>query len=123
MIHKQELTDAIAEMHGERNPDANTCLKLAAYYIIQDHMYPEPGADHPEDKEMRPPAPADLRQDGYSHAGRPGGVVAAMGDTEFFQAIGGKPVPDVLAVMDDLMTALKQTYPRLYAATIRRLSE
>lgn len=42
-------------------------------------------------------------------------------DTEYLQTISGKPVAAVLAVMDDCMTALKSTYPRLYHATIRRL--
>ena len=34
MITEQDLLEAIAECQGQRNPNANTCIKLAAYYII-----------------------------------------------------------------------------------------
>lgn len=38
MITSEDLTQAIAESIGAPNPSANTCIKLAAYYIIRDHM-------------------------------------------------------------------------------------
>lgn len=111
MIHAQELEDAIAQMRGDPNPNANTCMKLAAYYVIRDHM--EPGV---QAETVNPPVPA-----GYTYAAGREEEIPAMGDTEFLQTITGRPVSAVLAVMDDCMTALKNTYPRLYHATIRRL--
>ena len=38
MITDAELRKAIAECYEQRNPNANTCLKLASYYVILDHM-------------------------------------------------------------------------------------
>ena len=40
MITEQDLLSAIAECQGERNPNANTCIKLAAYYTILDNIRP-----------------------------------------------------------------------------------
>ena len=42
MITENDLQEAIAECEGVRNPTANTCLKLAAFYTIKDKLYPEP---------------------------------------------------------------------------------
>ena len=41
MITEQDLAAAIAECQGKRNPDAATCIKLAAFYTIRDAMFPE----------------------------------------------------------------------------------
>ena len=38
MITKEDLDKAISECIRTQNPTANTCMKLAAYYIIRDHM-------------------------------------------------------------------------------------
>ena len=38
MITEQDLREAIAECQGQRNPNANTCIKLAAYYTILQNM-------------------------------------------------------------------------------------
>ena len=41
MITENDLLEAIAECQGDRNPNANTCIKLAAYYILLDHLKPK----------------------------------------------------------------------------------
>ena len=41
MITEEELQEAIAECQGQRNPNANTCLKLASYLTILDHQKAE----------------------------------------------------------------------------------
>lgn len=41
MITENDLNEAIAECKQAQNPNANTCVKLAAYYIIKDHLYGE----------------------------------------------------------------------------------
>ena len=38
VIREDDVREAIAEMQGQKNPNANTCIKLAAYYIY----YPGP---------------------------------------------------------------------------------
>lgn len=119
MIHGQELEDAITEMQGQRDPNANTCIKLAAYYVIRDHMSQNMNGAAVQSAQ---PSPS------YSYAAPPeiaaeAETVKPSKDTEFFRTIAGKAMPDVLAVMDDCMTALNNTYPRLYSATIRRLQQ
>ena len=39
MITEKDLQEAIAECKGKRNPDSSTCIKLAAFLIIQEHLY------------------------------------------------------------------------------------
>ena len=106
MITREDLQEAIAECQGVRNPTANTCIKLAAYLTIREHLFGE-----------KPDAPA-----GYSGTPKPS-AVSAHADSEFYSAVEGKPESDVMAVFDDLMTALSVISPKLYAATLRKLSE
>ena len=47
MITEKDLQDAIAECQGERKPNANTCIKLAAYFTIYDHLFPKEAAFFP----------------------------------------------------------------------------
>ena len=42
MITLDDLEAAIAECEGERNPNANTCIKLAAYYTILNEKQGKP---------------------------------------------------------------------------------
>ena len=104
MITEQELLEAIAECQGQRNPNANTCIKLASYYIIQDHMKEEP-------KMSEIPT--------YSFASAPESVYNS--DTEFGQAVQRMDLHDVLAVMDELMTTLSVINPMLYNGVMRKL--
>ena len=39
MITEKDLQEAIAECQGERNPNANTCIKLAAFYTIRNELF------------------------------------------------------------------------------------
>ena len=38
MITRQDLIDAIEKCQGQKNPNATTCIKLAAYYTLLDHL-------------------------------------------------------------------------------------
>lgn len=38
MITEREVQEAIAECLSQKNPNANTCIKLAAFYTILQHM-------------------------------------------------------------------------------------
>lgn len=38
MINEADLQRAIADCQGESNPNVNTCIRLAAYYIILNNM-------------------------------------------------------------------------------------
>lgn len=110
MITKIDLDAAIAECVGKRNPDASTCMKLAAFYTIRNELYP---TDAPK------PDP------GYSYAAGPetpdSGIVNAIGDSDFVRKIDGKRQADVWPVLDELMQTIKTIYPRIYNAVLAKL--
>lgn len=105
MITEKELREAIAECQGARNPNANTCIKLAAYYTILDNMHPQ-----------------EPNQAGASFAPPPDRILYE-GNTDFARAVNGLTAEKVLPIMDELMTAVSVIHPRLYASTLRRLAE
>lgn len=117
MITEQDLQAAIAECQGERNPNANTCIKLASFLTIREHMFPQKG----EELRLLP----ETR--GYSYAPEPEEapdepVIDYHSDTEFGRLVYGRKVQDILPVIDELVSeAVMATNPRLYNAFIRRL--
>lgn len=106
MITEKDLHEAIAECQGTRNPNANTCIKLAAYYTILDKLQGDP-------------EPTVTR--GYSYD-PPEGIVGDYGDTEFLQTVAGMKEHDVMEIMDELMSTVLMMYPKLHAAVIRKLT-
>lgn len=106
MITEQDLQAAIAECEGQRNPNANTCIKLAAFYTIRDHLFPQE-QDHI----------AEIGKMVYSGASEP----EYDGKSEFAQAVKGWSVADLMPVVDELMTALSVLNPRLYQSVMRRV--
>lgn len=116
MITRQDVLEAIAECQGMRSPNANTAVKLAAFYTILDHM--DEGQSMPI---------ADQRDGnsfaGYSLAEPDMSAVRYDGASEFARLIDGRRQADVWPVMDELMTTLKAMNERLYHGVLRRLSE
>ena len=108
MITEVDLKEAILECQGQRNPTANTCIKLAAFLIIKKELYGE-------EKEPELPAPQ------YSFAPDPNQIVAAS-ETDFARAIDGKAQKDVIPILDELMSTLQMIQPRLYDAVMAKLS-
>lgn len=108
MITEQDLQAAIAECEGQRNPNANTCIKLAAFYTIRDHLFPQE-QDHI----------AEVGKMVYSGASEP----EYDSGTEFAQAVAGWSKSDLMPVMDELVTAVSVLNPRLYASFMRKLIE
>lgn len=107
MITIDDLKAAIAECEGERNPNANTCMKLSAYYTLL------------REKQGKP----DIS--GYSSAPAPSvsETVDYYSETEFGQLVQDKPVKDVLSVMDELLSHLSAVQPRMYDGTLRKLRQ
>lgn len=93
MITRRDLEEAIAKCQGQKNPNANTCVKLAAYYVILDHT-PEDGSE-------------------LSFTNRP--------SSEFMSILNTKKMDDVLIVIDDLMEDLQGVNPKLYYETMEKL--
>lgn len=104
MITEHDLHTAIAECQGERNPNANTCIKLAAFYTILNYMFPEE-------------KPVEQR---YSYASAPDSIQIES-NSEFADVINGKRQRDVWPVLDELMETLHVIQPKLYAAVIEKL--
>lgn len=114
MITEHDLQEAIAECQGQRNPNASTCIKLAAFLIIQREMYGETNLFVDANK-MAP---------SYSYADEPiENLVDIQSDTEFAQAVNGRRAEDIWPVMDELIATLQVVNPRLYASLMRQLEE
>lgn len=105
MITEQDLKQAIAECQGERNPNANTCIKLAAYYTIYEQMY---------GRKTEQPSFT-----GYSTAPAP--TISYVGDSDFTKAMSGKNTTDIMPILDELMSTLSILYPRLYDSVIAKI--
>ena len=103
MITEHDLDEAIAECKGKRRPDANDCIKLAAFYAIKNQLYPTAQAHE------------------FAYAAPRMNVVEFPGDSEFGNCIDGKRQSEVWPVMDELMDTLSAVNPRLYEAVMRRL--
>lgn len=103
MFSKNELLDAIDEL--EMSPATyQNAEKLATFYSLYDHLYGD---------RSRTPAVESSREV----------IIRTNGDSEFLQAVSGKKSEDVWQVMDELMETIKMLQPRLYQATLERISE
>lgn len=111
MITEHDLQEAIAECEGQRNPTANTCLKLAAFYTIRDKMYP---AKQEEGK-------VTMNMPMYSYARSEEQIDAVR--SEFLQVISGLSPEDFLPIMDELMESVRVVIPKLYNAVMDKLTE
>lgn len=107
MITENDLRQAIAECQGERSPNANTCIKLAAYYTIQDHMNGKP----------------DISGASFAAAPVPCEGITYRSKTDFSRAVYGKDADSVIAVVDDLMDTLYLLCPKLYHKAMRHFEE
>lgn len=117
MITEADLLQAIAECQGEREPNANTCIKLAAFYTIYNQMY---GI---KTKPAKDTAPA------YSFAASPAqqaetpNTLSIKSDSAFARAVNGRDSAEVMLKVDDLISTLSEINPRLYRCFMRRLKE
>lgn len=107
MITERDLQEAIAECLGKKNPDASTCIKLAAFYTIRQELFPAT-------PEPSPPS--------YSYAPGPvrDNIISVDSDSEFSRAVDGMKAEDVWPVIDELMETIKVIYPRLYNAVLAK---
>ena len=112
MITEKDLQEAIIECHAVRNPNANTCLKLASFYTILDHL---------SDKEVK--GLPDLGYSFLSPPDEPDITIDIDSGTEFAEAIKGKDPSKVWPIIDEAMGAIMVLQPRLYAAILRKLND
>ena len=111
MITEQDLLEAIAECQGQRNPNANTCIKLAAYYTILNNLHQT--SDTP------------VSNGGYSYSSPPNteNTVEYTSSTDFAKIINGKSASTMWAIVDELMSALMYLNPKLYNDAMIKFSE
>ncbi len=103
MFSKNELLDAIDEL--EMSPATyQNAEKLATFYSLYDHLYGD---------KSKMSAVESSREV----------IIQNHGDSEFLRMISGKRSEDVWQVMDELMETVKMLQPRLYQATLERISE
>lgn len=107
MITARDLQAAIAECQGKRNPDARDCIKLAAFYTIKEHMFPD-----------APERMGEGTKEAYSYAPAPEGIVRIDSGSEFAERINGLEQRDVWPIIDELMDTLRVLQPRLYNAVM-----
>lgn len=107
MIRKDDLMEAIAECQGEKTPNANTCIKLAAYYTILNNM----------------DAPGDNVGSRNSFAPEPAGQVRYNSGSEFSEAVYSLNKEEITKIMDELMDALQVLMPKLYYSTLDKIKE
>ena len=105
MITRTDLETAIAECQGKKNPDAKTCIMLAAFYTIRREMFGE------EKEPEYSFAPAPIRNT----------VIDYDSDSEFARAINGRDVNEILPIIEELAETLEVIQPRLYNAFINKL--
>ena len=104
MITKKDIEAAIAECQGKRNPDAKTCIMLAAFYTIKREMFGE------------------AEPLSYSYAPAPSSTIQINSDTEFAKVVNGREQKEVLPVIDELMETLNVIQPRLYDVVMNKLA-
>lgn len=116
MITEHDLQEAIAECQGERHPNANTCIKLAAFYTIKEHLFPD---SQPDELQILPPSRS------YSFASPPEAVETTIdytSDSEFGQLVNGRKTEDIMPLIDELVSeAVRVINPKLYDSFMRRL--
>lgn len=108
MITEMDLKEAIAECQGARNPNASTCIKLAAYYTILNNLYGNQAEEFPSPN--------------YSFAAEPT-TGLKYSDSEFSQCVMDKGIEKVFPLLDELMDTLMVINPRLYNNVISKISD
>lgn len=107
MITEKDLQEQIEKYQGKIDISTDECVKLAAFYILKNALYPKENV-------------AEIPQ--YSFATAPEQPTYDSG-SEFSNAIQGMNINDILYVFDDLMKATFVYNKDLYKATLRELRE
>ena len=109
MITERDLNEAIAECEGERNPKAATCIKLAAFYTLKEHLFPE-GVMYN--------MPTASYASGENNTEN---IIDYDSGSEFSNIINGRKASEIWPLMDELMDALTAINPRLYNSVMRKI--
>lgn len=103
MITENDLHEAIAFYQGERNPDINTCIKLASCLTILDHMQ----------------TANNIRSNQLGEEN----IITYTGDSEFANAVRYKKSDNIWPIIDETMSTLQLLNPQLYNTMISKIKE
>lgn len=115
MITEQDLREAIAECQGQRNPNANTCIKLAAFYILQDHLYGD------ANKSLALPSYSFAANNPAADVANHADTIHIDSDSEFAQIVNGRKPDEIWPIIDELVMTVQVVNPPLYNAVMRKL--
>lgn len=103
MITERDLQESIAYYQGIRDPDINTCIKLASCLTILEHMH---GANN-----------------SYSNSSGSENVITYNGDSEFASAIRYKKSEKIWPIIDEVMSTLQLINPQLHDTMMKKIRE
>ncbi len=106
MIEEKDLIEAIAECQGTRSPNANTCIKLAAYYTILNNLYPKT-------EEVSYPSIVEKQAK----------IPLISNESEFMDICSSKEIKSVLEVLNEHFEAIKLLYPKEYESVIEKIKD
>lgn len=99
MITENDLIEAIAECKSSKNPNANICVKLAAFYTIKDHLYPS-----------KQPTKNEIPSYSYTAS-----------QSNFLRLVAEKDIGNIFPILDELMNTLMLINPKLYDCVMRKI--
>ena len=117
MITEKDLQEAIAECEGQRNPNANTCIKLAAFYTIKRELF-----GNAEQLRTIPETYNHGVRSIGGYSGEDPGTGYDSG-TEFSEVLKSCDIMEVLPEIDELISAVQVLNPRLYNSFMRKITE
>ena len=103
MITELDLKEAIAECEGTKNPTVNTCIKLAAFYTIREHLFGE-----------------DSNVEKHLYSGSSG---IRYSSSEFSEIVKDKGIEVCFPVIDELIATVYVMNPILYRNVIQKLTD
>lgn len=116
MITDKDLTEAIAYCDGKVDPKPHDAILMAACQYLKDRYYPPE-----DDRKMEEPKPS------YSYAPSPENdtepTIYYQSGTEFSDMVDGRAVAEIMPIIDELMSVLQATNPRLYAGVMRKIEQ
>lgn len=105
MIRISDLQEAIAECQGEKNPNAQTCIKLAAYYTILNQLTDDPPAQAYSGDQAETPK------------------ISYKSGSEFSDAVSGLTLEQIMPILDELVQTVAAVCPPLYDAFLKKLND
>lgn len=112
MLEEKYLDQAIAQNLGADDPDAWTCMRLAAQLYLKDRLYGQPVEPAPPEPSSQDFALADAPQTPADE------IVYYSGKSEFAREIDGKRAAEIWPIMDEMMSLFAALHPDMYKRAI-----